>query len=316
MHLEIKNKIVDLIDSKILLDESLKKHTTFGVGGTSSIFAYPKDKQDLVKLLEYTSKENIKIFFIGSGSNLLISDNGFDGVIISLKKSFKNFEINDSLEANIGTGVMLGHMVRELTKKSVKGLESLVGVPGTLGGALIMNAGAYGSEISNYLISIKVLDLDGNEKIYKKEDINFSYRFSSIAKTDIVIEAKFKFKKGNLSNIIKNRSSASQKRRNNQPLQFRSAGSIFKNPKSDMAAGYLIDKSNLKGTRIGDAEISTKHANFIINHGKASSNDILKLIKIIKNTVKQNFNINLELEVNLLGFNDNELEGVAWNLII
>ena len=311
MNLEIKNKIVDLIDSKILLDESLKKHTTFGVGGTSSIFAYPKDKQDLVKLLEYTSKENIKIFFIGSGSNLLISDNGFDGVVISLKKSFKNFEINDSLEVNIGTGVMLGHMVRELTKKSVKGLESLVGVPGTLGGALIMNAGAYGSEISNYLISIKVLDLDGNEKIYKKEDINFSYRFSSIAKTDIVIEAKFKFKKGNLSNIIKNRSFASQKRRNNQPLQFRSAGSIFKNPKSDMAAGYLIDKSNLKGTRIGDAEISTKHANFIINHGKASSNDILKLIKIIINTVKQNFNINLELEVNLLGFNDNELEGVA-----
>jgi UDP-N-acetylmuramate dehydrogenase len=228
-----------------------------------------------------------------------------------IKKSFKNFEINDSLEVNIGTGVMLGHMVRELTKKSVKGLESLVGVPGTLGGALIMNAGAYGSEISNYLISIKVLDLDGNEKIYKKEDINFSYRFASIAKTDIVIEAQFKFKKGNLSNIIKNRSSASQKRRNNQPLQFRSAGSIFKNPKSDMAAGYLIDKSNLKGTRIGDAEISTKHANFIINHGKASSNDILKLIKIIKNTVKQNFNINLELEVNLLGFNDNELEGVA-----
>ena len=147
--------------------------------------------------------------------------------------------------------------------------------------------------------------------MYKKEDINFSYRFSSISKTDIVIEAKFKFKKGNLSNIIKNRSSASQKRRNNQPLQFRSAGSIFKNPKSDMAAGYLIDKSNLKGTRIGDAEISTKHANFIINHGKASSNDILKLIKIIKNTVKQNFNINLELEVNLLGFNDNELKGVA-----
>ena len=311
MNLETKNQIVDLIDSTILLDESLKKHTTFGVGGTSAIFVYPKDKKDLVKLLEYTSKENIKIFFMGSGSNLLISDNGFDGVVISLKKSFKNFKINNSLEASIGTGVMLGHMVRALTKKSIKGLESLVGVPGTLGGALIMNAGAYGSEISNYLVSIKVLDLNGNEKTYKREDINFSYRFSSIAKTDIVIEAKFKFKKGNLSNIIKNRSTASQKRRNNQPLQFRSAGSIFKNPKSDMAAGYLIDKSNLKGTRIGDAEISTKHANFIINHGKASSNDILKLIKIIKNSVKQKFNINLELEVSLLGFDDNELEGLA-----
>ena len=311
MNLEIKNKIVNLIDSKILVDESLRKHTTFGVGGKSSIFAYPKNKNDLIKLLKYTSKENIEIFFMGSGSNLLISDNGFDGVIISLKKSFKNFEVNDSLEASIGTGVMLGSMVRALTKKSVSGLESLVGVPGTLGGALIMNAGAYGSEISNYLISIKALDLSGNEKTYKKEDINFSYRFSSIPKEDIVIEAKFKFKKGVLPNIIKNKSLASKKRRENQPLQFRSAGSIFKNPKSEMAAGYLIDKSNLKGTRIGDAEISKKHANFIVNHGKASSDDILKLIKIIKNKVKKNFNINLELEIKLLGFSIHELEGLV-----
>ena len=311
MHLDIKNKIVSLINSKVLINEPLKKHTTFGVGGLGSIFVYPNDKNDLITLLKYTSKKNIETFFMGSGSNLLISDNGFDGVIISLKKSFKNFEINDSLEANIGTGVMLGQMVRSLTKKSVKGLESLVGVPGTLGGAVIMNAGAYGSEISNYLISIKVLDLYGNEKIYKKEDINFSYRFSSISKKEIVIEAKFKFKKGNLNNIIKNRSVASKKRRTSQPLQFRSAGSIFKNPKLNTAAGYLIDQSNLKGVRIGDAEISTKHANFIVNHGNASSNNILELIKIIKKTVKKNFNINLELEVKLLGFDNNELEGLC-----
>ena len=311
MHLETKNKIVSLLDSKVLIDEPLKKHTTFGVGGLASIFVYPNDKNDLIKLLKYTSKKNIKTFFMGSGSNLLISDNGFDGVIISLKKSFKNFEINNSLEANIGTGVMLGQMVRALTKKSVKGLESLVGVPGTLGGAVIMNAGAYGSEISNYLISIKVLDLCGNEKIYKKKDINFSYRFSSISKQEIVIEAKFKFQKGNLDSIIKNRSIASKKRRTSQPLQFRSAGSIFKNPKLNMAAGYLIDQSNLKGMRIGDAEISTKHANFIVNHGNASSNNILELIKIIKSRVKKNFNVNLELEVKLLGFNNNELEGLC-----
>ena len=310
MHLKTKNKIINLFNSKILIDEPLRKHTTFGVGGNASIFIYPKDKNDLVKLLKYVSKENIDIFFMGSGSNLLVSDKGFDGIIISLKKSFKNFKVNDSLEANIGTGVMLGHMVRLLTKKSVKGLESLVGVPGTLGGAVIMNAGAYGSEISNYLISIKVLDLNGNEKIYKKDDINFSYRFSSISNQEIVIEAKFKFKKGNLGNITKNKSDASKKRRNSQPLQFRSAGSIFKNPKSNIAAGYLIDKSNLKGLRIGDAEISTKHANFIINHGNASSGDILQLIKIIKKTVKKKFDINLELEVKLLGFQNDELEGL------
>ncbi len=311
MHLDMKNKINNLIDSKILIDESLKRHTTFGVGGIAAIFVYPENKKDLVKLLKYTSKNNIKIFFMGSGSNLLVSDNGFDGVIISLKKSFKDFKINDSLEATIGTGVMLGSMVRLLTKKSVKGLESLVGVPGTLGGAIIMNAGAYGSEISNYLTSITALDLNGNEKIYKKEDIDFSYRFSSISKEEIIIETKFKFEKGNMDDIIQNRSQASKKRRNSQPLQFRSAGSVFKNPKSDMAAGYLIDQSNLKGMRIGDAEISSKHANFIINHGKASSNDVLGLIKIIKNKVRKIFNIDLELEVKLLGFSQKDLEGLA-----
>ena len=311
MHLDMKNKINNLIDSKILIDESLKRHTTFGVGGIAAIFVYPENKKDLVKLLKYTSKNNIKIFFMGSGSNLLVSDNGFDGVIISLKKSFKDFKINDSLEATIGTGVMLGSMVRLLTKKSVKGLESLVGVPGTLGGAIIMNAGAYGSEISNYLTSITALDLNGNEKIYKKEDIDFSYRFSSISREEIIIETKFKFEKGNMDDIIQNRSQASKKRRSSQPLQFRSAGSVFKNPKSDMAAGYLIDQSNLKGMRIGDAEISSKHANFIINHGKASSNDVLGLIKIIKNKVRKIFNIDLELEVKLLGFSQKDLEGLA-----
>jgi len=311
MHLDMKNKINNLIDSKILIDESLKRHTTFGVGGIAAIFVYPENKKDLVKLLKYTSKNNIKIFFMGSGSNLLVSDNGFDGVIISLKKSFKDFKINDSLEATIGTGVMLGSMVRLLTKKSVKGLESLVGVPGTLGGAIIMNAGAYGSEISNYLTSITALDLNGNEKIYKKEDIDFSYRFSSISREEIIIETKFKFEKGNMNDIIQNRSQASKKRRSSQPLQFRSAGSVFKNPKSDMAAGYLIDQSNLKGMRIGDAEISSKHANFIINHGKASSNDVLGLIKIIKNKVRKIFNIDLELEVKLLGFSQKDLEGLA-----
>ena len=311
MHLDMKHKINNLIDSKILIDESLKRHTTFGVGGIAAIFVYPENKKDLVKLLKYTSKNNIKIFFMGSGSNLLVSDNGFDGVIISLKKSFKDFKINDSLEATIGTGVMLGSMVRLLTKKSVKGLESLVGVPGTLGGAIIMNAGAYGSEISNYLTSITALDLNGNEKIYKKEDIDFSYRFSSISREEIIIETKFKFEKGNMNDIIQNRSQASKKRRSSQPLQFRSAGSVFKNPKSDMAAGYLIDQSNLKGMRIGDAEISSKHANFIINHGKASSNDVLGLIKIIKNKVRKIFNIDLELEVKLLGFSQKDLEGLA-----
>tara|TARA_B100000700_G_scaffold226189_1_gene249573 strand:- start:508 stop:1443 length:936 start_codon:yes stop_codon:yes gene_type:complete len=307
----IKNEICSLLKSKILINEPLKKHTTFGVGGAASLFIYPYDLSDLKVILKYSSKNKIKTFFMGSGSNLLVSDHGFDGIVICLRKSFKNFEFNNSLEAKIGTGVMLGHIVRNLTKKSVKGLESLIGVPGTLGGALIMNAGAYGSEISNYLVNIKSISLDGEEKIYSKEDLDFSYRHSSIPKNEIVVEANFKFKTGNLDEIKIKKEKASQSRRINQPLQFRSAGSIFKNPNTKTAAGYLIDQANLKGMRIGDAEISQKHANFIINHGNASSNDILELIKIIKEKVLVQFQINLELEVKLMGFSNIELEGIA-----
>ena len=306
-----KNEICNLLKSKVLIDEPLKKHTTFGVGGAAALFIYPCDISDLKVVLKYCSENNIKTFFMGSGSNLLVSDNGFDGVVICLRKSFKNFEFNDSLEAKIGTGVMLGHIVRTLTKNSVQGLESLIGVPGTLGGALIMNAGAYGSEISNYLVNIRSISLDGKEKIYYKEDIDFSYRYSSIPRDEIVVEANFKFKIGDLDEIKIQKEKASQSRRSNQPLQFRSAGSIFKNPNTKTAAGYLIDQANLKGMKIGDAEISKKHANFIINHGNASSDNILQLIKIIKKEVLSKFKINLELEVKLMGFNSSELKGVA-----
>jgi len=307
-----KKEISSLVNSKILFNEPLKKHTTFGVGGLASMFIYPSSIDDLKKILKYSFKNNIKIFFMGSGSNMLISDDGFNGIVICLRKSFKNFDYNDSFETIAGTGVMLGQMVRTLTKNSVKGLESLIGVPGTLGGALIMNAGAYGSEISNYLVSIKCITLEGNEKIYMKEDLEFSYRYSNIPKNEVVVEAKFQFQTGDINEIKINKDKASQSRRNNQPLQYRSAGSIFKNPKSGMAAGYLIDQARLKGLKKGDAEISTKHANFIINHGSATSENILDLIKIIKSEVYKKFKVKLDLEVKLMGFKKEQIEEIVW----
>jgi len=303
----IKKELLNLTGSKIIFNEPLKKHTTYGVGGMASAFILPSDSKDLIKILKFINEKKINLSIMGSGSNLLVNDRGFDGAVISLKNSFKKFEISKTLEVNIGTGVMLGNMVRKLTQKSVIGLESLVGVPGTLGGAIIMNAGAYGSEISNNLVSVKVIDLKGNQKTYMKQDIDFDYRYSSFKKDELIIEAKFQFQKGNLDIINKNQSDASSKRKLNQPLTYKSAGSVFKNPNNGHAAGYLIDKSNLKGKRIGDAEISQKHANFIINHGNAKSNEIFELIKIIKNRVKTNFKVNLELEVKLLGFNSEEL---------
>ena len=300
--IDIKN-ISTLAHGNLLLNESMGKHTTFGIGGEVTCYIMPKTLKELKKILQYSTKHNINIFFMGSGSNMLVSDDGYDGIIISLKKTFKNLEIKDDATIVAESGVMLGSMVKKATNKGIKGLESLIGVPGTVGGALYMNAGAYNHEISNYFNSALLLDKYGNEKNYKKNDIHFSYRYSSFPKNEILIKAIFKYSKGNIKTILDNKKSASIKRRTSQPLKYRSAGSIFKNPE-ESPAGYLIDKTGLKGLKIGDAEISEKHANFIINRGNATAQDVTELIKIAKQKVFEKFNIKLKLEIKLLGFND------------
>jgi len=284
----------------ILENELLKNHTTFGVGGPAKILALPKSSDDLIKIINFSKKNNINVSFIGSGSNVLASDDGFDGIIITLKKVLNKIQFNDN---NIYTeaGAMLGTMVKKAINKGYKGFESLVGVPGTIGGALIMNAGAHGTEISELLISARTINCNGVINSYYKNDISFSYRNSSFPENEILLDANFIISKGIKNEIIKRKNEVSTKRKITQPLKHRSAGSIFKNPSSNIAAGYLIDKAGLKGLRIGDAEISKKHANFIINHGNAKSNEIYKLIEIIKNKVNQKFNIELKLEIKLIG---------------
>ena len=186
---------------------------------------------------------------------------------------------DNSVEAQVG--VMLGKIVKETIKRNLTGMESMVGVPGTLGGALIMNAGAFGGEISNCLDVIKVMTMDGKIKFYNKNDIGFSYRNSTFPKNEILLSATFALNEKPADEIQFDRARASKGRKESQPLRYRSAGSVFKNPKADLAAGYLIDQAGLKGSRIGDAEISTKHANFFINHGKAKAKDIVGLILLI-----------------------------------
>jgi len=305
MNKSFNTKLKNNITRKILFNESMKKHTTFGIGGNVSAFVYPSNKNELKFLLIEAAKNKIPIFIMGSGSNLLVSDDGFNGIVISLSKTFKELDISDSYEIYAGSGLMLSSMVRQAIKKGIGGLESLIGVPGTLGGALVMNAGAYGEEISNYFISAQVININGEEKIYNKNDIKFDYRSSTFTKNDIITHVNFQCKKGNLELIKKLKIEFSKKRKVSQPLSYRSAGSIFKNPIDAPAAGYLIDKAGLKGLKSGDAEISTKHANFIINHGKAKSSDVINLIKKIQNDVLLKFNIILKLEIKLLGFKEN-----------
>ena len=210
--LDIKN-ITALTHGNLLLNENMSNHTTFGIGGEVTCYIMPKTLKELKKILQYSAKHNINIFFMGSGSNMLVSDDGYDGIIISLKKTFKNLEIKDDATIIAESGVMLGSMVKKATSKGIKGLESLIGVPGTVGGALYMNAGAYNHEISNYFNSALLLDKYGNEKNYKKNDIHFSYRHSSFPKNEILIKAIFKYSKGNIETISNNKKAASIKRR-------------------------------------------------------------------------------------------------------
>ena len=296
----MKQEIKKIAKGIVLFDEPMSKHTSYGIGGPARAYVTPKNKEDLVSILKFSKDNNIPSYFIGSGSNLLVSDDGIDGIVITLGKSFNKLEINKN-NVFAETGVMLGKMVKECTKRNLSGLESLIGVPGTLGGALIMNAGAFGGEISNYLEYVSVITMSGVEKKYQQKDIKFNYRNSSFSDNEILINANFKFLFSDQKTVSKNKIKASGGRKSSQPLRFRSAGSVFKNP-SEGAAGYFIDKAGLKGTKSGDAEISNVHANFFVNHGTATANDVVKLINIARKKVYKEFGVMLELEIKTLGF--------------
>lgn len=302
MNQKQKKDIRKMLTSVTTFDEPLAKHTTFGIGGPADCMVFPETREELSKLLKYAYQKKISAIFIGSGSNILVWDKGFDGIVISLKKSFKNLTIKRNSQIIVEAGVMLGTMVKQAMAAEIGGLESLIGVPGTVGGALIMNAGAFGSEISKYFEEAKTMTIEGDTKSYKKGEIEFSYRHSTFPKNEILLEATFQCKRGKPAEILKDRKVASDGRKSNQPLKFRSAGSIFKNPSDSLAAGYLIDKTGLKGTERGGAAISEKHANFIVNMGDATAADVLYLIKLAKKYVAKKFHINLELEVKLIGF--------------
>ena len=302
---EINNKTASLC----FMNESLKKHTTYGIGGPADLMIFPKSKQDLIKVIEIINENKIQLTILGSGSNVLVSDNGIRGAVISLKNSLKQIEVDDNiLYAECGT--MLGKIVKHAVKNNLIGLENLNGVPGTLGGALIMNAGAWGGEISENLIHVEVINSKSEIQKIQKKDLNFSYRQSSFNKDDILLSAKFNLKKADKDIIKENFIEAQSGRKKSQPLNKRSAGSLFKNPKNN-SAGKLLDEAGLKGFSIGDAKISEKHANFFINDGDASSRDMLMLIKKAHKEVKDKFNVNLSLEVKLMGFNEEEIEGLC-----
>tara|TARA_B100000945_G_scaffold7316_1_gene6011 strand:+ start:2145 stop:3059 length:915 start_codon:yes stop_codon:yes gene_type:complete len=300
------DELKSIVKGNLLENEPMSKHTTYGIGGPAMAYVTPKDRFDLSNILKFSTKNEIPVYFVGTGSNLLVADNGIDGIVITPAKSLKQLEIKKNWVV-AESGVMLGKLVKECIKHNLTGLESLIGVPGTLGGALVMNAGAFGGEISNFLESVDIMTMSGEINTFSNSDIDFSYRFSSFKKDEFILLARFKLQTEVPEIINHKKLKASSGRKTNQPLRYRSAGSVFKNHK-DYAAGYLIDNAGLKGTKIGDAEISTHHANFFINHGNASASDISALIRMAREAVLKKFDIELELEIQTLGFDPKELE--------
>ena len=285
----------------VLWNEPLSRHTTLGIGGPAKALFYPATEEDLKLIFNLANERNIPVYFIGSGTNLLVSDGGFNGFIISLSKHFKTITFN-GIKVFCQGGVMLGHFVKECIKRNLKGVETLAGIPGTVGGALRMNAGAFGKEISKHLKSVQIMTLSGRKKQYSKDKIKFNYRDSSFPNDELILSSNFELKTGQTDEIQTFRKEVSQKRKSSQPLRFRSAGSVFKNPSQKEPAGYLIDRAGLKGTQYGSAEISSKHANFFLNLGHSSAEDMIYLIHLARKTVLEKFGVTLELEIKTLGF--------------
>ena len=272
----------------------LKKYNTYGIGGISKYLVMPEDIDDLSSLIKYLNKDGIPWYVLGGGSNVILPDEDFDGAIIKLDKLNRVVIDNDIITAE--SGVSLGMFVNTLLDHGFVNYAHLMGIPGTLGGAIVGNAGAYNVSIFDYLISVSIIDADGNKKILNKEDIEYDYRYTEFkGKNSIVVAASFKGIYGDVALVREQIQLNLEKRRNTQPLEYKNAGSVFKNP-PEYSAGYLIEHAGLKGLTVGGAKVSEKHANFIINYDNATSRDIIKLIGIIKNTVEDKFNIELNLE--------------------
>jgi len=279
----------------------LRNYTTFRIGGPAKYFFVAKTKEDLTKAIQMAKKSNLPFFILGGGSNILVSDKGHNGLVIKIKNQKSKIK-NNRIFAE--AGLALNRLVKLSLKNNLTGMEWAVGIPGTIGGAIYGNAGAFKKSMKDLIKEVEVFDTkDEKIKIFKNKDCKFGYRDSIFKKKKnlIILSASLQLKKGKKMKIKEKIKRYLNYRKETQPLNFPSAGSIFKNPKN-FYAGFLIEKCGLKGKRIGNAKISEKHANFIVNLGNGKAKDVKKLIKLIKKKVKNKFKIELEEEIQYLSF--------------
>ncbi len=284
---------------KIKLNENLSKYTTFKIGGIGDLLVFPKNKEDLIITFTIVKELDLPITFLGNGSNVLVKDGGIRGVIL-ISTKLNNLKVNNKI-ITAECGVKLPKLARFAADNSLSGLEFAAGIPGTVGGAVVINAGAHNGSIGNIVKKVKTVNTNGLFKTYDNEEMKFGYRNSILKDSQIIVfEVEMELRQGNKDVIISKINELIQKRKKSQPLSYYNAGSIFKNTEY-YSAGYLIDKTGAKGLKCGSAQVSLKHANFIVNNDNANAKEVLQLINLVKEKVKKEFGITLKEEIKVLG---------------
>ena len=300
---EFYNKLLAVSSSgHVQIDEEMKKHTTFRVGGPASYYVSPGNEEELAAVIKLCRQEGVEYFILGNGSNLLVSDSGFDGVVISMSEGFSSCQADpDQQLVTAGSGCLLSKIASEALKASLTGFEFASGIPGTLGGAVVMNAGAYGGEMKHVMEYVRVLTSEGEPLMLTAGELEMGYRTSIVRKNNyIVVEAGIRLKPGSQETIKSCMADLADRRRTKQPLEYPSGGSTFKRPEGHFA-GKLIEEAGLRGYQVGGAQVSEKHCGFVINKGHATAAEIMQLCQDIRQRVKSNSGVELEMEVKTLG---------------
>ena len=288
-----------LIKGKVLFDAPMRQFTSIQVGGPADSLLFPKDVEELKKVVRYARRKKIPLLILGRGTNLVVRDKGVRGWVISLTQGMKKIQMDGGV-VEAEAGLSLQRLVQFSIQKGFTGLEPFFGIPGTVGGGLVMNAGAWGAELKDVLLSVTLMKEDGEIAERSRSRLRFSYRGLTISPSWIILKGRFELKKGKKEEILERVRSYSEMRKKRQPLDYPSAGSIFKNPKEG-PAGKWIEEAGLKGIRLGRAMVSERHANFIINLGKATAEEVIRLMEFIEKKIYEEKGISLEREVKVVG---------------
>ena len=291
----------------VLTEEPMSRHTSFQIGGPAEIFVQPATGDEVRQAICLAKEEQIPFFVVGNGSNLLVSDDGFRGMIVQIGRNLQEISVEDNV-IYAQAGALLSRVARTALEHGLTGMEFAAGIPGSLGGAVAMNAGAYGGEMKDILTDAEVLTPDGEIKILSLEELDLSYRHSCIFDEDyIVLSVHLQLEQGDTT-VIRNRmDELARARREKQPLEYPSAGITFKRPEGYFA-GALIQDAGLKGYTVGGAQVSEKHSGFVVNRGGATAEEVLFLIKQVQKKVKSRFGVTMEPEVRMVGFTDTEVK--------